>query len=145
MIYITNMFLLFVVCLTQSGWLEELQLLGYMDPLPIPARAGLQAIMATIEPIKLHRFIQNYDGQMLDDAKQNPRPLFLETLDIHEFFHIAYLACTEDISSILDIMNTMVGELTSILEHDDIDMDVACEKSHLVAFVVKQQPSPNTS
>lgn len=35
--------------LVQYGWLEELQLLGYKDPLPILAHVGIQVVIATIE------------------------------------------------------------------------------------------------
>lgn len=47
--------------LTQSGWLKELQALGYKNPLPTPAHVGIQVVIATIEPSEIHRFIQEHD------------------------------------------------------------------------------------
>lgn len=102
-------------------------------------------MIATIVPTEIHWFIQDHDGHALSDTKQDHVPLFLETLGIQEFCHIAFLACTEDITIVFDRLKTMLGELTIILEQDDEDMDTACEKSRLIAFVVKRQPSPGSS
>lgn len=116
-----------------------------MDPLPIPTHVGIQVVIATIVPSKIQRYIQDHDDLAFDDTKQNLGPLFLKILGIKEFCHIAYLACTEEISTMIDRLTAMSGELTSILEQDDKDMEIACEKSRLIASVVRRQPCPGPS
>lgn len=47
-------------------WLPELQALGYVDPIPIPAHVGIQAILATVEVNEIHSFIQEHDKLAMD-------------------------------------------------------------------------------
>lgn len=114
---------------------------GLHGPVPYPSTCRDPSSDSTIEPSEIHRFIECHDGPALEDTKQNSFPLFLETLGIREFCHIAYLACMEEISFVLDKLKTMSTKLNSILEHDDKDMEIAYEKSWIIASIVKRQPN----
>lgn len=82
MLFSLTAFLCCIFFMAHSGWLEELQLLGYMDPLSIPIHVGVQTVLVTIEPIDIHKFIQEHDILAMKGTKQNPGTLFLETLNI---------------------------------------------------------------
>lgn len=127
--------------MTQIGWLEELQTLGYKEPLPTPAHEGIQAVIATIEPAEIHHFIQDHDLLALNGPEQDAGPLFILTLGLREFCNIAFLACTEDLSVVLERLGSMAKELTDILEQDDRDLTNVGEKARVIASVLIKHPT----
>lgn len=54
----------------KSGWLRELQALGYVDLIPILAHIRIQAILVTIETSEINSFIQEHDRLMMAKSEK---------------------------------------------------------------------------
>lgn len=93
----------------------------------------------------VHHFIQEHDRRALENTNKYLVPLFLVTLGIQEFCGIALLSCTEELSKVLKRLKEMVGELPNILEQDDRDMTLACDKAKLIASILKRPQDQGNS
>lgn len=134
----------FLVCCslspTQSGWLDDLQLLGYKDPLHIPVHLGIQAVLATIKAPEIHKFIQEHDYLVLDGSEKGNMPLLLEILGMQEFCDITFMACKDYLAIVIRKLKSMSDDLPNILDHDDKDMNVAHEKAKVIVVALGSIP-----
>lgn len=100
----------------QSEWFEDLQSLGYKDPLPIPTHVGMQAILAMMEGPKIHSFIQEHDRLAMEDSKKEDNPLILEMLGPKEFCDTTFMVYQEEQTIVIDKLKILAKELPEMLE-----------------------------
>lgn len=73
----------------------------------------------------------------MKESNTNAKPLMLEMLGMHEFYTIAFMVCKEEVPLVLKKLNKISKDLPNILEQDERDMALTCEKARKIEVALK--------
>jgi len=117
-------------------WHQDLQKIGYVDPLPPPI-PGIQATLAAINPEEVHKFVQESDLSALRAAgDEGEPPLLLTVLDLSQWSRIFECANT-DLSLALSRLRELHASLHEILVQDDADLEIAKKNITVVEVAIR--------
>lgn len=99
--------------------------MGYTDQLPPLVNLVVQAIMASITTLEVHKLVRSMDLETLNKDNTDSGPLVLDTLGIIEWLNVSQIAKQGGVLKALTRLWQYIGSLASFETQDRWDFEKA--------------------